>query len=90
MKIQQIRRDKDEYMDLLLMADPQRDMIESYLDRSEVFVLVNGGDVCGICVVEPLKNRKCEYAPSHLRALWQSMRYHVCGDVQQQEEHRVF
>ena len=60
MKIQQIRRDKDEYMDLLLMADPQRDMIESYLDRSEVFVLVNGVDVCVICVVEPLKNRMCE------------------------------
>ena len=47
-------------MDMLLLADPQKDMIESYLDKSEVFVLVNGRDVCGICVIEPLKNRKCE------------------------------
>lgn len=60
MKIRQITRDKDEYMDMLLMADPQKDMIESYLYRSEMFVLVNGGDICSICVVQPLKNRKCE------------------------------
>ncbi|MCI9423371.1 MAG: GNAT family N-acetyltransferase [Dorea sp.] len=60
MKIQQIRRDKDEYIDMLLMADPQRDMIESYLDNSEMFALINGGDVCAVCVVELLKNRKCE------------------------------
>ncbi len=60
MKIQQITRDKDEYMDLLLLADPQEDMIEKYLDRSDMFVLVNGGDVCSVCVVEQLKNRKCE------------------------------
>ena len=48
MKIRQITRDKDEYMDMLLMADPQKDMIESYLYRSEMFVLVNGGDICSI------------------------------------------
>ncbi|MEZ3488030.1 MAG: GNAT family N-acetyltransferase [Lachnospiraceae bacterium] len=60
MKIQQIRRDKEEYIDMLLMADPQKDMIETYLDQSEVFILVNGGDVCGICAIEPMKNRKCE------------------------------
>ena len=60
MKIRQITRDKDEYMDLLLLADPQEDMIEKYLDRSDMFVLVNGGDVCSVCVVEQLKNRKCE------------------------------
>lgn len=60
MKIQQIRRDKEEYMDMLLMADPQRDVVESYLDKGEMFALVNGGDVCAVCVVELLKNRKCE------------------------------
>ena len=60
MKIQQIRKGKEEYMEMLLMAEPQRDVIESYLDRGEMFVLVNGGDVCAVCVVELLKNRKCE------------------------------
>lgn len=60
MKIQQIRKDKEEYMEMLLMAEPQRDVIESYLDRGEMFVLVNGGDVCAVCVIELLKNRKCE------------------------------
>ena len=60
MKIQQIRRDKDEYMEMLLMADPCKDVINSYLDKGEMFALVNGGDVCAVCVVELLKNRKCE------------------------------
>lgn len=60
MKIRQITRDKDEYIDMLLMADPQKDMIESYLYQSEMFVLVNGGDVCSVCVIRLLKNRKCE------------------------------
>lgn len=60
MKIRQITRDKDEYMDMLLMADPQKDIIERYLYQSEMFVLVNGGDVCSVCVVQLLKNRKCE------------------------------
>ena len=60
MKIRQITRDKDDYMDMLLMADPQKDMIERYLYQSEMFVLVNGGDVCSVCVVQLLKNRKCE------------------------------
>lgn len=60
MKVRQITRDKDEYMDMLLMADPQKDMVENYLYQSEMFVLVNGGDVCSLCVVQPLKNRKCE------------------------------
>ena len=44
MKIRQITRDKDDYIDMLLMADPQKDMIERYLYQSEMFVLVNGGD----------------------------------------------
>ena len=60
MKIQQIRRDKDEYMEMLLMAAPCKDVINSYLDKGEMFALVNGGDVCAVCVVELLKNRKCE------------------------------
>lgn len=60
MKILQIRRDKDEYMDMLLLADLKQDIIESYLDKSEMFALINGGDVCAVCVVEVLKNRKCE------------------------------
>lgn len=60
MKILQIRRDKDEYMDMLLLADLKQDIIESYLDKSEMFALINGGDVCAVCVVELLKNRKCE------------------------------
>lgn len=84
MKIQQITRHKDEYMDMLLMADPQKDMIERYLDRSDMFVLINGGAVCTVCVVEPLKNRKCELKNIATRAedrgkgYAKHMLYYIC------------
>lgn len=41
---------KKEYMDLLLLADEQEDMIDRYLERGEMFVLKNDG-VKGECVV---------------------------------------
>lgn len=41
---------KKEYMDLLLLADEQEDMIDKYLERGEMFVLDNNG-VKGECVV---------------------------------------
>lgn len=41
---------KKEYMDLLLLADEQEDMIDKYLERGEMFVLENDG-VKGECVV---------------------------------------
>lgn len=42
--------DKTKYMDLLLIADEQVDMIEKYLYRSEMFALCDN-DVKAICVV---------------------------------------
>jgi ribosomal protein S18 acetylase RimI-like enzyme len=41
---------KKEYMDLLLLADEQEDMINKYLERGEMFVLENDG-IKGECVV---------------------------------------
>ena len=39
MNIRQITEDKKAYLDLLLLADPQENMIERYLDGGEMFVL---------------------------------------------------
>lgn len=41
---------KKEYMNLLLLADEQEDMIDKYLERGEMFVL-EIDDVKGECVV---------------------------------------
>ncbi|MGF0033003.1 GNAT family N-acetyltransferase [Bariatricus sp. SGI.154] len=60
MKIQQITENKQKYMDMLLIADPQEDMIERYLDDGELFVLIDDCEIRTICVVKLLNNRKCE------------------------------
>lgn len=60
MNIQLITEGKKDYMDMLLLADPQEDMIEKYLGKGEMFILIDQGEVRTVCVVELLKNRKCE------------------------------
>jgi len=50
MKIKKIAENKKEYIDLLLLADEQEDMIDKYLERGEMFVLDDNG-VKGECVV---------------------------------------
>ena len=39
MEIQQITKDKRDYMYLLLVADPQEDMVDRYLDEGDMFIL---------------------------------------------------
>ncbi len=61
MEIQQITEEKKrDYMDILLLADPQKNMIEKYLDKGEMFVLYDQGEAKTVAVVTILKNRKCE------------------------------
>lgn len=50
MNIEKITGDKKEYMDLLLLADEQEDMIDKYLERGEMFILNDDG-VKAECVV---------------------------------------
>lgn len=60
MNIRQITEDKKAYLDLLLLADPQEDMIDRYLEEGDMFVLCEHGEVKTAAVVVILKNRKCE------------------------------
>lgn len=50
MRIRQIKEGKKEYLELLLLADEQEDMIDRYLSRGEMFVLEDNG-VKAECVV---------------------------------------
>lgn len=52
MEIRQITEDKDNYLEMLLIADPQENMIRRYLDKSDMFVLEDAGEVLTIGVVE--------------------------------------
>lgn len=60
MEIRQITEDKDNYLEMLLIADPQENMIRRYLDKSDMFVLEDAGEVLTIGVVEHMKNKRCE------------------------------
>ena len=50
MKIIEVTENKKEYLDLLLLADEQEDMIDRYLDRGRMYVLDDNG-VKSECVI---------------------------------------
>lgn len=50
MEIKQVFENKKQYLDLLLLADEQENMIDRYLEGGEMFVLLDPGPV-GECVV---------------------------------------
>ena len=50
MEIRKIETDKKQYLDLLLLADEQEDMIDRYLERGTMYVLEDDG-VKAECVV---------------------------------------
>lgn len=50
MEIQPITTDKKQFLDLLLLADEQEDMIDRYLERGEMFALYDNG-IKAACVV---------------------------------------
>ena len=50
MEIRKVETDKKRYLDLLLLADEQEDMVDRYLDRGTMYVLEEGG-VKAECVV---------------------------------------
>ena len=49
--IKKEKDDKKQYMDLLLEADPQKDIIEKYLEDGDLFVLTNKGKTVCVAVV---------------------------------------
>ena len=44
MKILEIRKNKKQYMELLILADEQEDMIDKYIKRGTMFILDDNGD----------------------------------------------
>ena len=50
MKIIEITSNKKEYLDLLLLADEQEDMIDRYLEKGKMYVLDDNGVKCE-CVI---------------------------------------
>ena len=46
MRIIEVKEDKKQYLDLLLLADEQENMIDRYLDKGKMYVLDDNGIKC--------------------------------------------
>ena len=59
MKIQKVITDKKQYLDLLLLADEQENMIDRYLEQGTMYVLNDNG-IIAVCVVTDEDNKALE------------------------------
>jgi len=59
MKIEIITHNKKQYLDLLLLADEQENMIDKYLANGDMFALFDD-DLRSICVVVAINDETCE------------------------------
>ena len=57
--IKKIVENKKQFLDLLLLADEQENMIDKYLPGGDLFVLYDD-DLKSVCVVVPIDNETCE------------------------------
>lgn len=59
MRIEKITVNKKQFLDLLLLADEQEDMIDRYLESGDMFALYDDG-LKTVCVVVAIDNETCE------------------------------
>jgi GNAT superfamily N-acetyltransferase len=58
-RIEKIIDKKKQFLDLLLLADEQENMIDKYLPGGELFALYDD-DLKSVCVVVPINSETCE------------------------------
>lgn len=51
MEIKEVTADKKRHLPLLLLADEQESMVDRYLERGTMYILLSDGEVKGECVV---------------------------------------
>ena len=59
LRIERIVDNKKQYLDLLLLADEQENMIDKYLPNGDLFALYDE-DLKSVCVVVPIDGETCE------------------------------
>lgn len=59
MKIEKIIEGKKKFLDLLLLADEQENMIDKYLPNGDLFALFDD-DLKSVCVVKQIDSKTCE------------------------------
>ncbi len=59
LEIKRIIENKKQFLDLLLLADEQENMVDKYLESGDLFALYDD-DLKSICVVIPINSKTCE------------------------------
>ncbi|MEX2411976.1 MAG: GNAT family N-acetyltransferase [Candidatus Paceibacterota bacterium] len=59
MRIEKFVKNKKQFLDLLLLADEQENMIDKYLPSGDLFALFDN-DLKSVCVVVPISRETCE------------------------------
>ena len=59
LRIEKITGNKKQFLDLLLLADEQENMIDRYLPGGDLFALYDD-DLKSVCVVVPVNSETCE------------------------------
>ena len=70
MKVEQVFSDRKRFLDLLLLADEQEDMIDRYLERGDMFALYDEDKLRAVCVA---------VSYTHLAGLGQFCQWYTFG-----------
>jgi len=59
MRIEKVSENKKQFLELLLLADEQENMIDKYLPSGDLFALYEA-DLKSVCIVVPINSEICE------------------------------
>lgn len=60
MEIKKIEKNKENFMELLLEADPEKEIVQRYLEKGELYVGGDEGKTVCVCVVIKYDENTCE------------------------------
>lgn len=60
MEIIEVKKDKKKYIDLLLEADPEKEVIEKYIEESDMYILIDNKQVVAEIVISKVNEEECE------------------------------
>lgn len=60
MEIKKIEKNKEKYMNLLLEADPERDIVNKYIDNADMYVGIEDEKVVCEIVITKVNDEECE------------------------------
>lgn len=78
MEIKLITQNKKRYLDLLLLADEQEDMLDRYLERGVMFAMLESGDPVAVAVVTDEGDGVCELKNLAVAPDWQRHGFGKC------------